>query len=140
MRTLALLPVVWSFVGVPTLCRAGFLVECCAPAAPLHTESHGNPDECPDKCPGHEPHECPDGTESPEPRDCGSCAEACNAVSPHQKTVANEELTSTPATTVATPRAYASRDASPSHALPDIFDGWPRKYLPYPVSDRPLLI
>jgi len=124
---------------MPMLCRAGAPVECCAPTASAPTESRGCPDECPDQRSTHEPDKRPNGAGSPEQRDCFSCA-VCHVVSPHMKTAADEELASTPAATVATPLFFADLDESPSPLLPDLFDGRPHAHLPYPSSDRPLLI
>ena len=85
MRILALVAVVWSFVGMPTLCRAGILVECCTPGIPTHEKSQGAPDKCPNQCPDDDGEKCPGDTEPSEPRDCDSCTESCNVVSPHTK-------------------------------------------------------
>ena len=137
MRILALVAVVWSFVGMPMLCRAGVLVECCDSGVPARGKSHDTPVQRPCKCPNEK---CPENTGPSEPRDCDSCTESCNGVSPHSKHTDDDDLAITlvaaPAATQALaderlPHRYRSHDASAEQLL---------EHLPYPVSDRPLLI
>lgn len=129
MRILALIAVVWSFVGMPMLCQAGVLVECCAPAAPLDAESA----ECPDPCPNHD---CPDDTKTPEQCECSTCLEACNVLSPHLKQVGDHEVAAmfvavTTSTEVYLPPQQAPRQLSTEQLS---------EHIPIPVSDQPLLI
>ena len=82
----------------------------------------------------------PEDTGASEPRDGDSCTESCNVVSPHSKHTDDDDLAITlvaaPAATQALaderlPHRYRSHDASAEQLL---------EHLPYPVSDRPLLI
>jgi len=92
MRILALIPVVWSLVAMPTLCRAGILVECCTLGIPGHEKSYDAPDKCPGGCPCDEGDEAPDDKDSSHPRDCDSCTESCNVVSTHSKQTDGDDV------------------------------------------------
>ena len=144
MRVLALIPVVWSLVAMPTLCRAGVLVECCSLGIPGHEQSHDEPRNTPDKCPGDCPcdtrEEAPDGTESSHPRDCDSCTESCNVVSTHSKQTDGDDFAVVPVAAIAV--APVPCDAFLSHQYRSRNLNTTRlvEHLTIPDSDRPLLI
>lgn len=140
MRVVALITVVWSFVGMPMLCEAGVLVECCMPADPSNTKAVGNADERPGKCPCHEPCERSDGPEEPQSRDCGSCADACNAISPHSKQTSDGDVAVMRAAMMAVTQAPTEADPSLPHHSRDVSKQQLAQHLPFPVSDRPLQI
>ena len=140
MQTLSLVVVVWSLVGMQTLCRAGILVACCASGVSAHEKSHDAPDECPHKCREGNRETCSDDTKSSGPRDCDSCGDACNAVSPHSKQTSDDDVAVMFVAVIAVtqlpgdvylPHQYRSRNLSTLQL---------REHLPIPVSDRPLLI
>jgi hypothetical protein len=140
MRILALLVAVWVLVAMPALCRGGVLVACCAPTHDAEETSQGCPDGCPNSCPDESADECPDDTRSSDERDCSSCADICHSVSltpgkPGSKAV---EITFVPA--VPATEALAGGLLSVRYAWPDAFDRRPRENLPFPASDRPLLL
>jgi hypothetical protein len=140
MRTLPLVAVVWSFVAMPALCRAGVLVECCASEVPVREKSHDAPDECPGKCPDDNREKCPDSTGSSGPRDCDSCAEACNAVSPHSRQISDDDIAFMSVTVIAVTPIPGDAYLLHQHRSPDPSTVQLREHLPIPVSDRPLLI
>ena len=140
MRILALLAAVWGLVGVPALCRAGVLVECCAPTHPADKDRHGCPDECPNGCHDELPDKCPGDTGSSDERDCSSCADICNSVTLPTGKLGGEDVEITLAPVVPTTEALGSSLPSVRYASPDVFNRWPHENLPFPTSDRPLLI
>ncbi len=125
---------------MPTLCRAGILVECCTLGVAAPKKSHDAPDKCPNQCPDDNRDKCPDDTESSHPRDCDSCAEACNAVSPHSKQTDADDFAVMLVAAIAV--AHFPCDAFLLHQrrsrnLNTIQLG---ENLAIPASDRPLLI
>ena len=136
MKIVTLLAAIWALVGAPSLCRAGVLVECCLPAHHADEESHGCPDDCPNGCPDESPDETPADTGTSNERDCSSCADVCKSMSLAPEKMAGEDFESTPAPVVAaTDGCPSSVDASPGECK-----RWLRERLPFPTSDRPLLI
>ncbi len=140
MRILGLLAAVWGLVGTPALCRAGVLGECCVPTHHAEEESHGCPDECPNGCPDEFPDKCPDDTGSSDDRDCSSCADICNSVSLTAGKADSENVELTLVPLVPMTAALASGLATVRYAWPDAFNGRLGENLPFPVSDRPLLL
>ncbi len=144
MRTLSLVAVAWSFVGMPVLCRAGILVECCTSGVPAHEKSlgaqDGCPSKCPNKCPDNNREKCPDDPESSEPRDCDSCAETCNVVSPHSKQADRDHFAVTLVAASAAAQALAEQCPPHPYCSRDMSAEQFHEHMPYPVSDRPLLI
>ena len=140
MRILALLVAVWGLVGMPALCRAGVLVECCVPTHHADEDPDGCPDECPNGCPDEFPGKCPDDTDSPDERDCSSCADICNSISLPTGRPGCEDAEITLVPVVPTTEAPASGLLSVPYASPDVLSRWPHENLPFPISDRPLLI
>ena len=125
---------------MPALCRAGVLVECCVPTHHAKEESHGCPDECPDGCPDGFPDECPDGTGSSDERGCSSCADVCNSVFLPTDKLGGGDVEITLAPAVHMTDAFTGELPSLHYASRDIFYQWPHENLPFPTSDRPLLI
>ncbi len=125
---------------MPMLCRAGVFVECCMPVAPSTMESPGAADERPGKCPCHEPCERSGGPEAPQPRDCGSCADACNAISPHSKQTSDGDVAVMRVAMMAVTQAPIEVDLSLPHRSRDVSKEQLTQHLPFPVSDRPLQI
>lgn len=123
---------------MPTLCRAGVLVECCALGIPAHEGSRDAPAEYPSGCPC-DGDGCSNNTESPEPRDCDSCAESCNVVSTHSKQSDDDFAV---LLVVGVVSMQAPNDALPQHEIRtrDLSTARLREHLPIPISDRPLLI
>ena len=140
MRILALLATIWGLVGMPALCRAGVLVDCCVLTHHAGEESRGCPDECPSGCPDESPDKCPDDTESSDERDCSSCADICNSVCLPTGKQGSADMEITLAPVVATTGALAGGLPSVRYASPDAFTQRPRENLPFPTSDRPLLL
>ncbi len=140
MRVLALIVVVWSFVGMPTLCRAGILVECCTLGVPGHEKSHDAPDKCPNNCPCDNRDKCPDDTESSEPRDCDSCAESCNVVSTHSKQTDGDDFAVMLVALIAVTQVTRDAFLPHQHRSRNLNTMWLGKHLPILPSDRPLLI
>ena len=140
MRVLALLAAIWGLGGVSVLCRAGVLVECCVPTQHAEETSHGCPDECPNSCPDESPDKCPDDTRSSDERDCSSCADICNSVSLTTGKLGSEDVEITLAPVVPTTEALSCGLPSVRYASPDGFNRRPRENLPFPTSDRPLLL
>ncbi len=125
---------------MPALCRAGLLVECCLRTQRAEQESPGCPDECPNGCPDESPDKCPDDAESSGERDCSSCAEVCASVSLPLGKPASEAVKITLAPVVAATEVLAGGLPSVRYASPDVFNRWAHHNLPFPKSDRPLLI
>lgn len=140
MRIVTLLAAIWALVGAPSLCRAGVLVECCLPAHHADEESRGCPDDCPNGCPDESPEETPADTGTSNERDCSSCADVCKSMFLAPEKMAGEDLENAPAPVVATTAALTDGFPSTPDASPDECKRWPREKLPYPTSDRPLLI
>ncbi len=140
MRSLACAIAVWGLVGMPALCRAGVLADCCEPTHHAEDTSHGCPDECPNNCPDESPDKCPDDTRSSDGRDCSSCADICNSVCLTTGKLGSEGIEITFAPVVPTAEALAGGLPSIPHVAPDVVDRWPRENLPFPISDRPLLL
>ena len=136
MRILALLTAVWGLVGMPALCRAGVLLDCCAPTHEAEETSQDCPDECPKSCPD----EYPDDTKSCDERDCSSCADICNSVFLTSGKMGSEDAEITCVPAIPTPATLADGLPSARSASHDAFNRWPRKNLPFPISDRPLLL
>lgn len=139
MRVVALVVVVWSFVGMPLLCRAGVLVDCCASEVAGHEKPDAAPDKCPNHCPCDTREDSSDETDSSEPRSCGACAELCHVVSPHSKQAGGDDLTvMLVASITVTPLRFGV--LLPHQNRPFNWSTQQlREHLPYPVSDRPLL-
>ncbi len=140
MRIMAILVAIWGLVAMPSLCRAGVLVACCAPTDCPEETSPGCPGGCPNSCPGESTDEDPDDTPSSGERDCSSCADVCNLVSLAIGKAGSKVVASAFAAVV--PVTAALADGFPSarptwlHAL-----HWrPRENLPFPKSVRPLLL
>ena len=140
MRILALVAVVWSFVGMPTLCRAGILVECCAFGVPDIEKSHNAPDKCPDNCPCDTREETTDDTESSHPRDCDSCAESCNVVSPRSQQTDGDAVAVMLVAAMAVAQAPCDALLPHQHRSGNLNTMQLSEHVPIPPSDRPLLI
>ena len=140
MRILALVAVVWSLVGMPMLCRAGILVECCTLGIPGHEKSHGAPDKCPNKCPDDDGEKCPGDTGPSEPRDCDSCTETCNVVSLHSKQTGSDDFAEMLVSVIAMTQVPFDAFLSHQHRLRNRNMMQIRGHLPIRASDRPLLI
>ncbi len=125
---------------MPTLCRAGILVECCTPGIPVHEKSHDAPDKCPNNCPGDNGDKCPDDKESSEPRDCDSCTESCNVVSPHSKQTDADDFAVMLVTVMAVTQTNCDAFLPHQHRSRNPNTMQLGKHLPIPASDRPLLI
>ncbi len=125
---------------MPTLCRAGILVECCASGVPADEKSHDAPDECPNHCPGDNREKCPDDTESSEPRDCDSCADACNVISPHSRQTSDDDVAVMLVAVISVAQVPGEAYLPHQHRSRDLSTVQLREHLPFPVSDRPLLI
>ncbi len=125
---------------MPTLCRAGILVECCTQGIPGHEKSHDAPDRCPGGCPCNKNDEAPDDDDSSHPRDCDSCAESCNVVSTHSKQTDGDDVAVMLVVTIAV--AQVPCDAFLSHQYHSRNLNATRlvELLTIPDSDRPLLI
>ncbi len=139
MRILALIVVAWSFVGMPALCRAGILVECCALGLP-HEKSHDAPEKCPGDCPCDNRDESPDDRESSEPRDCDSCTESCNVVSLYSKQSDSDDFAEMPVLVITVTRGPCDAILSHPHHSRNRNTTQIDEHLPIPASDRPLLI
>jgi len=114
-RMLATLIVSWGLIGVPALCHGGMLVECCEDA-------------------------CPDEDGPSQPRECSSCIALCNAtVSPSNQNGGPDVEPNVPVAGVAVAPIMIRREI-----LHERNPAWlaqrPRRNLPYPVPDRPLLV
>lgn len=127
---------------MPVLCRAGVLVECCASevGARADTKSHDAPDQCPDNCPCDTREKTPDDTESSEPRGCDSCADACNAVSPHSRQTNDDDVAVMFVAAISVTQVPHDAYLSHQHPSRNLSTEQLRQHLPFPVSDRPLLI
>ncbi|MCH8243335.1 MAG: hypothetical protein IH897_12110 [Planctomycetes bacterium] len=136
MRIVTLLGAIWALVGAPSLCRAGVLVECCLPAHRADEESHGCPNGCPDKS----PEKTPADTDTSNERDCSTCADVCKSMSLAPEKMAGQDLANSAGPVVATTAALTDGRPSSLDVWPDECKRWPREKLPYPTSDRPLLI
>ena len=137
MRILALVAVTWSFVGVPTLCRAGILVECCDSGIPGHDTSN----DAPGKCPSNDPRDkCSDGTESSRPRDCDSCAESCHVVSPHTKQTDRDHFAVMFVPLIAVTQPLCDAFVLDQHRPRRLNSVQFGENVPVAPSDRPLLI
>ncbi len=115
-------------------------MECCVPTHHAEETSQGCPDECPNSCPDESPDKCPDDTRSSDERDCSSCADICNSVSLTTGKLGSEHVEITLAPVVPTTEALAGGLPSVRYASPDAFNQRPRENLPFPTSDRPLLL
>jgi len=120
MRILALIAVVWSFVGMPTLCDV--------------------PDKCPNGCPCDTSDDAPDDEDSSHPRDCDSCTESCNVVSTHSKPTDGDDFASM--FVVAIDVVQIPCDALLPHQLHSYILNTEQlsEHIPIPASDRPRLI
>jgi len=125
---------------MPTLCRAGILVECCTLGIPGHEKSHDSPDGCPDDCPCDLRDEAPDDSDSSHPRDCDSCTESCNVVSPHSKQTDADDFTIMLVAAIAVTQARYDSFLSRPHRSRNLIAMQQGEHLPIPASDRPLLI
>ncbi len=125
---------------MPTLCRAGILVECCASGVPGHEKSPDAPDECPNKCPCDTRKETPDDTESPEPRDCDSCTESCNVVSLHSKQTDSDDFAEMLVSVIAVTQMPCDLFLPHQHCSRDLNTTQLGEHLPIPACDRPFLI
>ncbi len=128
---------------MPTLCRAGILVECCASGVPGHDKSHDAPDKCPNKCPCGNRDKYPDDTDDPEssePRDCDSCAESCNVVSLHSKQTDSDDIGVMLVAVIAVTQVPCDAILSHQHRSRNRNTMQIGENLPIPASDRPLLI
>ncbi len=125
---------------MPTLCRAGILVDCCTLGIPEHEKSHGAPDQCPGNCPDDNRDKCPDDSESPEPRDCDSCTESCNVVSPHSKQTDAEDFAARLVAVIAVTQVPCDALLPEQHGSRSRNTTPPGEHHSIPPSDRPLLI
>lgn len=123
----------WLLLGPTALCRAGVLSDCCKrdPKPQAHKGEPAKPSCCAD-------HEDDDkignsGTES-RPRKCGECADVCGTVFKPPGSIEVAVLTSD----VTSIRSVAEQ----TPGFPIQCDDHSRRKpgLPYPPSDRPLLI
>ncbi len=140
MRILALIAVAWSFVGMPTLCRAGILVECCSREIPGHEKSHDAPDKCPGGCPCDTREETHDDTESSEPRDCDACTESCNVVSAHTKQTDGDDFAVILDAAIVVAQVRCNSFLPHQHRSCNLNTTRLVEHLSIPDSDRPLLI
>ena len=125
---------------MPTLCRAGILVECCALGIPGHEKSHDAPDKCPGDCPCDTREVDHDDTESSHPRDCDACTESCNVVSPHSKQTDGDDCPVIWAAAIVVAQLPCDAFLPHQHHLRKLNTVQFSEHLPYPDSDRPLLI
>ncbi len=125
---------------MPTLCRAGILVECCASGIPERLESHDGPDKCPGDCPCDTREEAPDHTKSTHPRDCDSCAESCNVVSMHSKPTHGDGFAVMLFTGLAVAQVPCSAFLPHQHRSHNLKTMQLVEHIPMSVSDRPLRI
>ena len=139
MRILALAAVGWSLVGMPTLCRAGILVECCTLGIPGHEKSHGAPDQCPNQCPD-DGEKCLGGTGPSEPRDCDSCTESCNVISPHSKQTDGDDFAVILVSVIAVSPVRSDAFLLHHHCSRHLNSMQFGEHIPVPASERPLLI
>lgn len=137
---------VWGLVGMPTLCRGGILVECCVPPQCAEEGSCGFSDASSTSCPHESSDRCPGDTESSDERDCSSCrecsfcADICNSASLTTGKLGVENLKITIAPVVLTTESLAGGPPSIHHASPVDSHRHLHENLPFPPSDRPLLI
>lgn len=125
---------------MPTLCRAGILVECCASGVPAHEKSHDAPYDCPNQCPDDNREKCPDDTGSSESRDCDSCAEACSAVSLHSKHTDGDDFAVMLVAVNAVTQVPYDAFLPHQHRSRNLNTMQIGEHLPIPASVRPLLI
>jgi len=140
MRFVALLVTHWALIAVPALCRAGLLVDCCAAVDTQKRDSAACPSGCPNRCSTDEPSPSPVDQQRPEGRDCSACAEACNSVAVVADRTGGADL---PTDLMPTAWADLVRDDGPAPALhvrARVPDHQTRIALPFPISDRPLLL
>ena len=125
---------------MPALCRAGILVECCTLGVPAPQKSYDAPDKRPNNCPDDNGEKWPNDTTSSEPRVCDSCAEACNAVSPHSKQTDADDFAVMLVAAIAV--AHFSCDAflPHQHGLRNLNTIQLGENLAIVASERPLLI
>lgn len=124
---------------MPTLCRAGILVECCKLGV-AHEKSHDAPDKCSNGCPCDKSDEAPGDEDSSHPRDCDSCTESCKVVSTHSKQTDGDDFASMFFAAIAA--AQIPNDALLPHQLHSCKLNIEQlsEHIPIPASDRPLLI
>ena len=125
---------------MPTLCRAGILVECCASGVPGHEKSHDAPPDCPNQCPDDNREKCPDDTGPSGPRDCDFCAEACDVVSPQKKRTSDDSVAVMFVAVIAVTQVPGDAYLPHQHRSRNLNTIQLGEHLPFPVSDRPLLI
>lgn len=125
---------------MPALCQAGVLVECCTPSAPVQANVAGQEGPCAEGCAGDGCDREADETNSPDRCECEACLEACNVVAPKPEDKGNVNVALMPvaAIEVVQVRGYAelSRQYYSFGVGAEVLDA----NLPYPISDRPLLI
>lgn len=124
MRVALLLTAVWGFWVMPVLCESGMWTECCAQTCPESQDDDCGERSCPEPAP-----DC----------DCTSCVELCNARV--TKPTAGVEI---PAV-AANPLAILSLPGDERTGDPLASSARSRMrccctHLPYPPSDRPLLL
>ena len=121
MRIVLLITAVWGLWVMPVLCEGGIWTECGAQTCPVNQD-----DDCDEQgCPDERDSDC----------DCPHCVELCNARV--TKPTANAELPGV-------------SDGNPAAILPPLNDQFALSdrssvrlccvHLPYPSSDRPLLL
>ncbi len=125
---------------MPTLCRAGILVECCTLWIPGHEKAHDSTDNCPNNCPDDNRDKYPDDTRSSEPRDCDSCAESCNVVSPRFKQTDGDDFAVMRVAAIAVAHMPCDAFLTHQHRSGDLRTMQLAEHVRIPPSDRPLLI
>ncbi len=151
--------ILWSLVAMPTLCRAGILVECCTQGFPGHEEGfpgheilRSSPDKCPGSCPCDTSGDTPRGgdtsrggdtpidPESSQPRDCDTCTESCNVVSTHSKPSDGDDFAVMQVVAIVPVRSPCDVYLPHRHRLHPITTGQTGEPVPIPASERPRLI
>ena len=125
---------------MPTFCRAGILVECCAPGVGWYGKSQDAPDESPNNCPDDNREKRPEDTRPPEPRDCDSCAQACDVVSQHSKQTDADDFAVMLVAAIAVAHFPCDAFLPHQHGLRNLNTIQPGENLAIVASERPLLI
>jgi len=125
---------------MPTLCRAGILVECCVLGIPENEGPQDAPGGCPGDCPCDTRDESTDDTESSSPRNCDTCTESCNVISTHSKQTDGDDFTVKLVVTTAAAKAPCDDMLSHQCRSHNLDATRLTQHLRVPTSDRPLLI
>ena len=127
MRIVLLITAVWGLSVMPVLCESGVSTKCCGQSAPASQASDCHEEDCP--------------TQRDSDCDCPGCVELCNAqvTKPSSSTEAPEFWASGPAAML--PPVSDQYDSGRSLMMSAPSITWQLRFnLPYPASDRPLLI